>query len=30
VGSGESGELCLGGVGLTRGYLGRPALTANQ
>ncbi|MCR8982789.1 non-ribosomal peptide synthetase [Brevibacillus laterosporus] len=28
--SGESGELCIGGVGLARGYLNNPTLTAEK
>jgi amino acid adenylation domain-containing protein len=30
VGEGESGELCIGGVGLARGYLNQPELTAQR
>ena len=30
VGEGRSGELCLGGVGLARGYLGKPELTREK
>jgi amino acid adenylation domain-containing protein len=27
---GEAGELCIGGIGVARGYLGQPALTADK
>lgn len=30
VAQGQSGELCLGGVGLARGYLGQPELTREK
>ncbi len=30
VAAGEVGEVCLGGAGIARGYLGRPALTAER
>jgi non-ribosomal peptide synthetase-like protein len=30
VAEGQSGELCLGGIGLARGYLGKPELTREK